>query len=85
VTTVSPIDHKFEVRSICLCEQGSQPLSDSSPRPRINEDREVLSFGFACRDGCDGDRGMLLGVSQYGADVAVAEHFSQVMLCIWRL
>ena len=82
-TAIAPIESGF--RSICLCEQDSQPLSDSSPRRPSSEHRDTFSLATSDIEdsvwGCD----HLLAASQYATSVPPTHRFSQVMLCIWRL
>jgi hypothetical protein len=95
-TTTKDVDEESEVaidsvecaagvRSICLCGLDSQPLSDSAPRRIANENRETLSLGSHNLDEDVCNRRHLLVASKYAADVPVPMHFSQVILCIWRL
>jgi hypothetical protein len=83
--TAAVITAEFGVRSICLCEQEPQPLSDSTPRRPVSENRDNLSVGSADLDEGTCDKGNLLAATQYSADISVPEHFSQVVLGIWRL
>ncbi len=80
--------HKTDARNLsaCLCGVTSPPLSDSSPRPPINElrDFDVLSYFVRVVDA----EAALSSVRPEGELVGVdvpAEHFSQRVLCIWRL
>ncbi len=73
------------VQSVCLCEQDSQPLSDSSPRRPVNESRTSLAIGNVGPVGADGDGRLSLSTARDGTDIPTLAHFSQIVLCIWRL
>jgi hypothetical protein len=73
------------VRSICLCEQRSPPLSDSSPRRPTTEDRDVVSLESIDLHGYAWNSGRLVAKRQATAPLVPPSHFAQVMLCIWRL
>ena len=81
-TSIAPVEPGL--RSICLCEQGSTPLSDSSPRQPTSENRDSLSPASDLDDTAWG-RDRLLAASHYAAGVPPTHRFSQVVLCIWRL
>ena len=82
-TTIASVESGL--RSICLCEQDSQPLSDSSPRRPTSEQRDTLSLAPGDIYSSVWGRDRLLAASQYATSVPPKLHFSQVMLCIWRL
>ncbi len=73
------------IQSLCLCEQNSQPLSDSSPTRPVNESRASLAMGFAGPVGADRDGRLSPALARDGTDIAELAHFSQIVLCIWRL
>ena len=73
------------VRSICLCEQQSQPLSDSSPRRTTSENRDLVSLESTDLDGCGWNFENLVAKGQTESVPAARSHFAQVVLCIWRL
>lgn len=81
--SIVPID--AGVRSICLCEQQSQPLSDSSPRRTTSENRDVVSLESPDLDGCGWSSENLIAKGRAESASAARSHFSQVVLCIWRL
>jgi hypothetical protein len=82
---IDSVDGAAGVRSICLCGRDSKPFNDSAPRRIANENRETLSLGSHNLDEDVCNRRHLLVASKYAADVPVPMHFSQVILCIWRL
>jgi hypothetical protein len=82
---IASVEDAAGVRSICLCEQDSQPLSDSTPRRPVSENRDTLSLESHDLDEGVWNCGQLLATTQYGEDVPVSVRFSQVILCIWRL
>lgn len=73
------------LRAVCMCDQSSQPLGDSAPRRTTSENRDVFSIGSRGPDNDVVNSGRDLAASSYTADVPVTTHFSQVVLCIWRL
>ena len=73
------------LQSLCLCEQNSQPLSDSSPTRPVNESRASLAIRFSGPVGADSDSRLSLSIARDGKDVPALAHFSQILLCIWRL
>lgn len=79
---------KTDTRSLsaCLCGVTLPPLSDSSPRPPINELRnfEVLSYLVRAVD-AEADRNAVRPVDEWDAATSLSLHFSQRVLCIWRL
>lgn len=83
VTAIGPIE--TGVRTICLCNRAPQPLSDSSPRRATSDDRDSLSVGSTALDANVWDSGPLLATTHDRANLPVTLHFSQSMLCIWRL
>jgi hypothetical protein len=82
---IAPGENTAGIRSICWCEQDSQPLSDSSPRRPTSENRDSLSLESSDLDEGAWNRKQLLAATQYGAEVLVPTRFSQVILCVWRL
>ena len=79
------IDSEATVQSVCLCEQNSQPLSDTSPRRPVNESRVSLAIGCADQVGDECDGRLSHSVARNSTDVPTLAHFSQIVLCIWRL
>ena len=82
-SSISQID--IGLQSICLCEQNSQPLSDSSPRRPTCENRDIVSLESNALNGSAWNAGHLTGTSQFASPLPPAFHFAQIMLCIWRL
>jgi hypothetical protein len=82
-TLIGPVE--AGIRSICLCQQIPQPLSDSSPRRPNSENRDSLALGASDLDESAWNCGQLLATTQYTADLPVLSRYSQVVLCIWRL
>lgn len=82
---VFPVDSSRQLRSMCMCGADSHPLSDSSPRSRISENRTSVPLRCADLDGIDRELGMSRAPNRPGADGFGLAHFSQVLLCIWRL
>lgn len=76
---------KSGVKSICLCEQRSQPLPDPSPRRTSSDSRDIISLDVLDFDqnAWDGNASSL--VSKHCACTAFSPHYSQIVLCIWRL
>jgi hypothetical protein len=81
--SIAPID--TGVRSTCLCQQESQPLSDSSPRRPTNENRDLVSLDSSDRDESGWNSEHLIAKRLAEAEPAAPSRFAQVMLCIWRL
>jgi hypothetical protein len=73
------------VQLVCLCKQDSQPLSDASPTRPVNESRTSLAIGYLGPVGSQVDGLMSLSTAGNGTDVSALAHFSQIVLCIWRL
>ena len=69
---------------ICLCGHDLPPLSDSSPRYPNSENRDTLSTPSQS-DGVVSGLHRLLVKSPYSTSVLPMHHYSQVVLCIWRL
>ncbi|WP_372721782.1 hypothetical protein [Novipirellula sp.] len=72
--------------SACLCGVTTQPLGESTPRPPVNELRnlDVLSYLVRVIDA------EAVGATVYpdgdiGGTHLLAAHYSQRVLCIWRL
>ena len=83
VSSIAPID--AGVRSICLCEQQPQPLSDSSPRRSTGENRDLVSFELSHIGESRWSADRLIATGPAESATAAPSHFAQVMLCIWRL
>jgi hypothetical protein len=85
VTTLVAIAEDRSLRSICLCEQGALPLSDSSPRRPTSENRNtVLTVWTDIADwGCRA--GTQAAAMRFADGLPLPSHHFQVMLCIWRL
>lgn len=81
-TSIAPLESGL--RAICLCEQSSPPLGDSSHRQPTSENRDALSLACNLDDAVLG-RDHLRAASRYVTSVLPTHRFSQVMLCIWRL
>jgi hypothetical protein len=73
------------VESVCLCARNAQPLSDSSPIRPVNESRTSLAIGFLGPVGSENDGLMSLSTARNGTGLPAVAHFSQIVLCIWRL
>lgn len=83
VESIEPFEG--EIRSVCLCEQSSQPLPDPSPRRSSSENRDTLSVQLADVCGSSWDALRTLASSQQRECGTLSRHHSQVVLCIWRL
>lgn len=73
------------VRSICLCEQTSQPMGDSAPRRATIESRVTHCIATSDMDVGVWQRGRLHAAWRDATSMTPTHHFSQVVLCIWRL
>lgn len=82
-TLIAPVESGL--RAICLCEQESQPLSDSTPQRPTNDHRDTLSLTGSGPDSGGVRRHLTLAAAQYATNVPPQLRFSQVVLCIWRL
>jgi len=85
LSTSSTDDSNVELHSACGCSQSLPPLGESSPKKPTNENRDQIlpASEFANVAGAD-DRYPrdLIAVGQSATTLL---HFSQRMLCIWRL
>ena len=81
----TPASVDAAVRSICLCGQRSQPLSDSSPRCPTSENRDHAACDSTVIDESQWDADGLMPIGPTELATAVSSDFAQVMLCIWRL
>ena len=79
-----PDELKATRRSLCLCGKDSQPWSDSSSSSSATELRASLAIGFASSRAADCDSRVSLSIARAEMVPALA-HFSQIVLCIWRL
>ena len=80
-----PAESESGVRSVCCCMQSSQPLSDSSPRRPVSENRTSLVVGYVGAVGADADEQQLRPPACNATDIRALPHFSQILFCIWRL
>ncbi len=71
--------------STCLCEQSPQPLSDSSPRRPASEQRDIAAIAATVDDRSPWHAPHGTAKTRYGILPVLPPHFSQVVLCIWRL
>ena len=78
-------DSQSSVQSLCLCEQNSQPLSDSSPRRPVSEIRTSFAIAHIGPVGADRDHRLSIATARGGTNAIEIAHFSQIVLCIWRL
>ncbi len=81
-TSIIPVESGL--RTVCLCEQKSQPLRDPSPRRPNNDHRDTIAPPTSDIGGNSG-RDSALAASRYAPDIPPEHRFSQVLLCIWRL
>ena len=81
----TPASVDAAVRSIFLCGQRSQPLSDSSPRCPTSENRDHAACDSTVIDESQWDADGLMPIGPTELATAVSSDFAQVMLCIWRL
>ena len=72
--------------SACLCGVTTQPLGESTPRPPVNELRnlDVLSYLVRVVD-AEAMRAALHPDGEMLGMLVPADHYSQRVLCIWRL
>lgn len=81
--SIAPID--TELRSICLCDEESQPLSDSSTRRITGKNRDLVSLESPGRNGSGWNSQHLTAKGQAKSASAPQSRLTQVVLCIWRL
>lgn len=77
------VDARF--RSVCLCEQEAPPLSDSSPRRRGSETRDTFVLVSTVAEPGPSDHAQRDAFTMRGTGPSLPVHFTQIMLCIWRL
>ena len=73
------------VCSLCLCRLGSQPLSAPTQSSAENETRQLSPVGFVSSEDNEGGNSCPLVVERHRGPGPAGEHFSQIVLCVWRL
>ncbi len=80
-----PDESELGLQSVCLCDQSSQPLNDPSPPRPANESRTGLAIGYAGPVAADFDDQLSRTAALDATGAPALAHFTQIVLCIWRL